>query len=134
MQTLRHVRLSPLTDGRTFELRTWDTGRTDWRGQTVIAFRFGVVDEPPIFEGADFAGSPLTADDSDQCLATLLTFLTLRPGDTDRDYFDDYTPEQLDWTQDYACESLSCDVATFEEDARDNPDAVPPWVDVDDDA
>jgi len=26
MTPLRHVRLSPLTDGRTFELATWDTG------------------------------------------------------------------------------------------------------------
>jgi len=83
-----------------------------------------------LFEGADFAGSPMVADDSDACLATLLTFLTLRPGDTDRDYFDDYTPEQLDWTQDYACEALGCEVACYEEDVRANPDAVPPWMDV----
>ena len=48
-----------------------------------------------IFEGADFSGSPMHADDSDQAVASLLTFLSLRPGDTDPDYFDDYTPEQL---------------------------------------
>lgn len=135
MTRLRHVHLEPLTDGRTFDLQMWDSGRTDWRGQTVIAYRFGVVGEDdPIFEGADFAGSPLTADDSDSCLATLLTFLTLRPGDTDRDYFDAYTPRQVAWTEDSACESLACEVSCFEEDVRDNPDADPPWVDVDDDA
>ena len=135
MDTLRRVRLTPLTDGRTFELHMWDTGRTDRRGQSFIAYRFGVVgDEAPLFEGTDFAGSPMHADDSDACVATLLTFLTLRPGDTDRDYFDDYTPDQLDWTHDDACEALGADVACYEEDARENPDAVPPWVDVADDA
>lgn len=135
MSPLRHVRLTPLRDGRTFELQTWDTGRTDRRGQSYIAYRFGVVGESePLFEGADFAGSPMDADDSDLTLASLLTFLTLRRGDTDRDYFDDYTPEQLDWTEDYACEALGCEVSCFEEEARDNPDADPPWVDVDDEA
>ena len=133
MTPLRHVHLTPLTDGRTFDLQTFDTGRTDWRGQTVIAYRFGVVGEPdPIFEGADFCGSPMHADDTDLTLASLLCFLTLRPGDTDADYFDAYTPRQREWTQDFACEALGADVSCFEEDARDNPDAVPPWVDVDD--
>jgi hypothetical protein len=132
MTPLRHVHLTLLRDGRTFELRTWDTGRTDSRGQSYIAYRFGVVGESePIFEGSDFAGSPMTADDSDQCLATLLGFLTLRRGDTDAGYFDDYTPEQLDWTEDFACEVIGADVSCFEEDARDNPDVTPPWVDVD---
>src|SRR5262245_54254991 len=104
---LRHVRMTPLRDGRVFELRTWDTGRTDWRGQTRIGYLFGVRGESsPIFEGTDFAGSPMHADDSDLTLASLLCFLTLRRGDTDAGYFDDYTPEQLDWTEDYACEAL----------------------------
>ena len=75
----------------------------------------------------------MTADDSDECLATLLVFLTLRPGDTDADYFDGYTERQRDWTQDYACESLACDVSCFEEDARDDDETDPPWVDVVDD-
>lgn len=28
---------------------------------------------------------------------TVLSLVAMRPGDTDRDYFDGYTPEQMDW-------------------------------------
>jgi hypothetical protein len=55
------------------------------------------VDGWIIFEGEDFAGSPMDADDSDETVAALLTFLTLRRGDTDAEYFESYTPEQLAW-------------------------------------
>lgn len=33
--------------------------------------------------------------DSDDCLRGILGFLTLRPGDTDLEYFEHYTEEQL---------------------------------------
>jgi hypothetical protein len=59
-----------------------------------------------IFEGEDFSCSPMIAIDSDDSLRSLLGFLTLKPGDTDRDYFDDYTPEQLAFAENEA-ESLS---------------------------
>ena len=81
-----------------FRLEMFDTDRTDWRGQSRLAYTFtdgGKV----IFEGSDFCGSPLHADDSDETVAALLGFLALRPGDTDREYFDTYTPEQLDWAR-----------------------------------
>lgn len=50
-----------------------------------------------IFEGADFHCSPLHAVDSDETVAALLSFLALRPGDTDKEYFDSYTPAQLEF-------------------------------------
>jgi hypothetical protein len=81
-----------------FQLDLFDTGSCDSRGQTRLAYTFrdnGNV----IFEGDDFAGSPLHADDSEETVAALLSFLSLRPGDTDREYFDRYTPEQLEWAQ-----------------------------------
>ncbi len=37
-------------------------------------------------------------------------FLTLRPGDTDPDYFEDYTPEQHAYCDAHA-EALSCEVS-----------------------
>jgi hypothetical protein len=43
-----------------------------------------------LFQGEDFAGSPLHTDDLDETVAALLSFLSLRPGDTDREYFDNY--------------------------------------------
>lgn len=89
MNALRHVRI----DG--FELITSDTGRCDRRGQSFIAYQLLSPEGLAIFDGSDFAGSPLHADDSDQTLRALLGFLTLRLGDTDCEYFDDYTPEQI---------------------------------------
>lgn len=38
----------------------------------------------------------------------LLGFLTLRPGDTDREYFDKYTPAQLEYANQHA-ETLPCE-------------------------
>ena len=99
-----------------FQLDLFDTGRCDSRGQTRLAYSFqdnGKV----IFEGEDFAGSPLHADDSDETIAALLRFLSLRPGDTDREYFDRYTPEQLAWAEQNG-EELSLLAHDMEEQAR----------------
>lgn len=60
-----------------------------------------------LFEGFDCHAH--CAIDSDTAVETVMTFLTLRPGDTDSDYFASYTPDQLDWAQSEA-ETLSCDV------------------------
>lgn len=96
---LRRVRLTPYRKGYgpTFTLIMWATDRTDSRGQTRIGYELRQHEHgrtAVLFTGEDFAGSPLHADDSDSTVAALLGFLTLRPGDTDREYFDDYTPEQ----------------------------------------
>jgi len=48
-----------------------------------------------LFEGADFGCSPMHAIDSDECLRALLGFLTLKPGDTDDEYFSNYTKDQM---------------------------------------
>jgi hypothetical protein len=93
MDTLRKIALAH------YILTLWATTRTDDRGQTVLGYRLEAPDGATIFEGEDFCGSPLHADDSDETLAALLGFLTLRPGDTDREYFDAYTPAQLDFAE-----------------------------------
>ena len=82
-----------------FRLTLWATTRTDWRGQTRLGYRFHDRNGAVLFEGEDFCGSPMHADDSDETLRALLGFLTLKPGDTDRDYFDDYTEDQMDFAQ-----------------------------------
>ena len=105
---LRHVFLTPYRPGQgpTFRLTMKDTNRRDHRGQTIIAYclrmREGDRKALALFEGEDFAGSPMHADDSDATVASLMTFLTLRPGDTDREYFANYTPAQLDFAEQHA--------------------------------
>ncbi len=88
-----------------FTLRMWDTGTRDWRGQTRISYELK-DSHRVIFAGDDFGCSPMHADDSLASVAALLGFLTLRPGDTDREYFDKYTPNQMEWCESARCEEL----------------------------
>lgn len=80
-------------------LLTWDTYRRDEYGKHVLGYAFWPPDvsqeKPALFVGEDFHNAPGDAIDSDESLRSLICFLTLRPGDTDPEYFDDYTPEQL---------------------------------------
>jgi len=111
---LRRCRFAPYRKGMgpKFYLTTWDTGRQDQRGQTIIGYRLLVTQaEYPslyvvVFEAEDFAGSPMHADDSDECVRSLMTFLTLCPGDTDADYFENYTDDQRAFCAQHA-EALS---------------------------
>lgn len=98
-----------------YAVRLYDTGTYDSRGQTRLDYEFD-QDSVRLFTGSDFRGSPMHADDSDETLAALLGFLTLRPGDTDCDYFKDYTPDQLAWSESTECEYLQGIVAIAEEE------------------
>jgi hypothetical protein len=62
-----------------------------------------------IFEGEDFRPSPIHSVDGDDAVKSLMTFLTCRPGDTDDEYFKDYTPAQLSYCDSHA-ETLNCAV------------------------
>ena len=99
MHATNHIRTVILTPyrkgmGPRFRLTLTDTGRCDARGCTDIHYRLTEGTET-IFEGSDFSGSPPDADDSDATVGALLVFLTLRPGDTDSEYFAAYTSRQL---------------------------------------
>lgn len=82
-----------------FELRLYEINQlhTDEKPQLGYEFFDRSYGLSPIFSGTDFRPSPLHAVDSDATAAALLSFLSLRPGDTDADYFAGYTPRQLDW-------------------------------------
>jgi hypothetical protein len=67
------------------------------------------MDGAVLFEGEDYFSSPMHSIDSDETVEDILCFLTLRPGDTDEEYFKDYTPEQMEYCQQHA-EALSCAV------------------------
>ena len=82
-----------------YRLRTWDAWRSDRDGKYIVGYEFTRPDGHVLFHGEDFACSPLHAIDSDECLRGILTFLTLRRGDTDADYFEGYTPEQREFTE-----------------------------------
>lgn len=67
-----------------------------------LGYVFGRPGEDPIFEGEDFYCSPLHDPYDDETTRSLLGFLTLRRGDTDADYFNDYTQAQHEFAEQHA--------------------------------
>lgn len=100
-EPLRHVRF-----GRGYTLRTWETGRRMDTGQSLLAYEMRTPEGTVLFAGDDFGCSPLRAIDSDATLRGLLGFLTLRPGDTDAEYFATYSAEQRAFSESSECEAM----------------------------
>jgi hypothetical protein len=107
---LRRVTFRPYRRGMgpVFRLVTWDTGRTGYGGKSLLGYLL-TMDGRALFEGEDFGCSPMHAIDSDEAIEGLMGFLTLRPGDTDPDYFAGYSAEQLAYCAEHA-EALACEV------------------------
>lgn len=119
-QPIRTVRFTPYRRGLgpTFTLTLWDTYRRDPMGKSMIRYRLnmrtgdrasGTDKSTTLFAGEDFACSPLHCIDSDEAVEGIMGFLTLRPGDTDPEYFDSYTSAQVHYCEQYA-EALGCEV------------------------
>jgi hypothetical protein len=113
--------------GPTFSLVVWDTGRRNppnaLGSRCYLGYQLYIKANGKrrlLFEGDDFSPSPLCAIDSDEAVCMLMGYLTLRPGDTDREYFDNYTPEQLHYCEQWA-ESLNGEVSARYEDENGNP-------------
>ena len=97
--------------GGRYDLRTWDSGRTDHMGKTLLRYELRDPHGYILFSGSDFGCSPMDAIDSDRSVGALLGFLTLRPGDTDREYFDHYNFVQRDFAASSDCEYLQYEVS-----------------------
>jgi hypothetical protein len=83
-----------------FRLDLFDT--QDARdGKSRLAYVFS-HDGRTVFADSDFHASPMHAIDAPETVVALLGFLSLRAGDTDADYFDAYTVEQLAWRDEHA--------------------------------
>jgi len=109
-----------------FHLAIYDTQTTDHLGKFRLSYRFYHVENGQpnlIFEGDDFC-TPKCVDDPWNIIQ-LLGFLSLKDGDTDPEYFDDYTPEQIEWRDEHA-EDLACVVADMEgSGSPDRPVSLP---------
>jgi hypothetical protein len=73
------------------------------RGYYSYSMHIGLTE---LFSGDDYSPSPMIASDSLESLVELLSFLTTRPGDTDDEYFNGYTQQQLDFANSLKCEEL----------------------------
>jgi hypothetical protein len=106
-EPIRRVIFSPYgrRTGPHFALTLWDTGRTEnhgfMSGKNILRYRLSTRGRP-LFQGENFACSPLHAIDSDATVRAIMGFLTLRPGDTDAEYFTDYTPAQTTFCEQHA--------------------------------
>lgn len=108
----RRVKLAPYRKGMgpTFTLTTWWDGNEPTYGKDRLRYELRMHlngKTTVLFAAADYCCSPMDACDSDAAIGGLLGFLTLRPGDTDAEYFANYTPAQLDYCAKYA-EALNC--------------------------
>lgn len=100
---VRAVRFTPYRKGMgpVFTLYLYDLNFRDSAGRNAIGYRL-TSKEYAKYPTAVF--SCLTRDravfshcdvDSDDAVKAVMGWLTLKPGDTDPDFFADYTPEQL---------------------------------------
>lgn len=81
---------------------------------TLASYEMRRPDGIVLFEGTEYGIAPSNAIDSDESFAELLAFLTLKPGDTDEEYFDNYTAEQMAWCESFDCETLGLDAYEVE--------------------
>lgn len=114
---IRSVTFDPFIPGMgpTFTLCLWDLERRDEYGKHILKYRLTMQKEKftvseILFEGEDYHLASGQHVDSDEAVEGIMSFLTLKPGDTDEDYFKDYTQEQLEYCSKYA-EALSAEVS-----------------------
>jgi len=85
------------------------SGGSGWNAKERFGYRLFLGDVL-VFEGTDFFTPLGMGTDMQRVVLELMSFLTLRPGDTDDDYFANYTDAQIDWRDCYA-EDLSAEVS-----------------------
>lgn len=84
-----------------FSLKVYDEGKT-LHGRRRLTFKFyaSMQDNEKrrlIFHDDTFGPSPQHDDDSDETVGAILGWCSLRPGDTDCDYFENYNQVQWDF-------------------------------------
>jgi hypothetical protein len=92
-----------------FTLEVWDTNVPTGTGRlahTLLAYRLSDRGRT-IFAGDSFSPPLGVCIDSDECVAALLFWFTLQPGDTDDDYFADYTQIQREWLESGRADDLA---------------------------
>ena len=94
----------PYRDGPHFRLQTFDLNARDHFHKWRLRYRLFLYENGRdylLFHGDDFSVSPMHGLDSDETILALMNFLCLKPGDTDAEYFEEYTPEQLEFADEH---------------------------------
>lgn len=106
------------TNNGTYTVSLKGTDKRMSTGQIKTSYKLTAPDGTVLFKGDDFGCAPSHKPESKAASITLLGFLTLKPGDTDDDYFNDYTPEQMTWCESVDAEDLASIVYEFENRGR----------------
>lgn len=97
----------------------WDTGMRNGN-HNYVGYRFVGPNGQVLFQGTDLGVPQNEAIDSDDVVRTLLKFITLKPGDTDPEAFENYTSEQLEFTEGDDAHQLRIDLE-YAENAAEPP-------------
>lgn len=129
-ELVRTIRLRPYTKASglpTFTLEIFDPERSDKRGAPIILWRLKKHDYGKtsiVFDGLrepnKWRCSGWFSVDGDEAIECCLTFASLQPGDTDQEFFDDYSPEQLEFAHEHG-ETLSAVNESRFRDKNGNP-------------
>lgn len=92
-----------------------------WNGGEKCSFEMKLRGEV-IANGNDFRPSPIHNIDDDLSMISLLSFLCVRPGDTDPEYFAEHTAAHLEWLKTPACDEIILMISDYEEAAVDGVD------------
>lgn len=93
--------------GPAFTLQLFDCGMRD-DGKYKVGYKLSCKGKT-IFAGDDFGCPPYWTLDGDETVKAIMDFLTLRPGDVEKEYFADYTKDQLNF-RDLHAEALYAEV------------------------
>ena len=105
-----------LGDGKTLAVTAWDDAPSNSPYHRRIDVRATVLwtedgkrcSATPFKRGDTWCGVSGGCTDSQEAKALVLGLLAMRPGDTDPDYFSDYTPDQLAFANDYS-DDITCE-------------------------
>ena len=107
-----------------YYLVLWDTGKSDW-SHTTVGYRLMGPGGKVLFQGEDLGIPNGQAIDSDDTIRDLVGWLTLKPGDTDDEYFEKYSPEQLEFATSDDAQEIQWRYGRASSDPRDE-DYQPP--------
>lgn len=102
------VRAVRFSTGHTLFL--WETGRRGDYGRRYLGYRFLTPAGKILFQGDEFSPGAVRDPYSDDSINSIMLYLTLQSGDTDKEFFDKYTPDQLAWASSAECEQISGDI------------------------
>lgn len=98
---------------RQVSITLWGTGIRDKWCKQICDYSMKVKGKV-LFKGTDFCPSPFHKLTTKAPWVDLAGWMTLKEGDTDQEYFKDYTKEQLDWTKSELCNELEQEAYDYE--------------------